>query len=66
MNWAESFSFLPVMVIAPQKFALLFAFGSMTMYHGKKRAVSGDAFFLERGFCSGIYEGTQGRRHWIS
>ncbi|CAJ1340659.1 unnamed protein product [Effrenium voratum] len=26
-----SFSFLPVMVIAPQKFALLFAFGSMTM-----------------------------------
>mmetsp|Transcript_95494 Transcript_95494/g.169559 ORF Transcript_95494/g.169559 Transcript_95494/m.169559 type:complete len:385 (+) Transcript_95494:59-1213(+) len=26
-----SFSFLPVMVIAPQKFALLFAFGSMVM-----------------------------------
>ena len=31
---AESFSFLPVMVIAPQKFALLFAFGSMTMCPG--------------------------------
>mmetsp|Transcript_13783 Transcript_13783/g.27862 ORF Transcript_13783/g.27862 Transcript_13783/m.27862 type:complete len:327 (+) Transcript_13783:116-1096(+) len=26
-----SFSFLPMLVIAPQKFALLFAFGSMTM-----------------------------------
>lgn len=49
MNWAESFSFLPVMVIAPQKFALLFAFGSMTMYHGKKRAVSVDARFFWRG-----------------
>ncbi|CAE6913608.1 SFT2 [Symbiodinium natans] len=40
-----SFSFLPVMVIAPQKFALLFAFGSMTML-GSFMLLKGPQAFL--------------------
>lgn len=42
---AMSFSFLPVMVIAPQKFALLFAFGSMTML-GSFALLKGPKAFL--------------------
>jgi len=40
-----SFTFLPVFVIAPQKFALLFAFGSMTMM-GSLTMLKGPAAFL--------------------
>lgn len=40
-----SFSFLPVMVIAPQKFALLFAFGSMTLL-GSFAVLKGPKAFL--------------------
>merc|ERR1719469_913599 len=40
-----SFSFLPVFIIAPQKFALLFAFGSMTMM-GSLTILKGPAGFL--------------------
>ena len=71
MNWAESFSFLPVMVIAPQKFALLFAFGSMTMYHGKKRPSVVLWFFLGSGgfpveFMKGHKVGGIGFLEWRS
>lgn len=40
-----SFSFLPILVIAPQKFALLFAFGSMTML-GSFAILKGPQAFL--------------------
>lgn len=43
---SKSFSFLPVMVIAPQKFALLFAFGSMTML-GSFTLLMGPKAFLQ-------------------
>lgn len=42
-----SFSFLPVLVIAPQKFALLFAFGSMTLLSSFAVLKGPHAFFSQ-------------------
>lgn len=42
---STSFSFLPVFIIAPQKFALLFAFGSMTMLGSLTILKGPQAFF---------------------